>query len=67
MNLVTNAAEAIHDRGAITISVRNTYLDTPVKGYDIVAEGEYVAVSVSDTGAGISEEDLERIFEPFYT
>jgi PAS domain S-box-containing protein len=67
MNLITNAAEAIHDRGTIAVTVCNTYLDTPVKGYDIVVEGEYIAITITDTGAGISDQDRERIFEPFYT
>lgn len=66
-NLIANAAESIQDRGAITVTARNTYLDTPVKGYDSVIEGEYVAVCVADTGPGMSGEDRERIFEPFYT
>jgi PAS domain S-box-containing protein len=67
MNLVSNAAEAISDRGLITISAKNQYIDTPIKGYDDVRKGEYVVISVSDTGPGISPEDMDRIFEPFYT
>ncbi|MGI6395793.1 MAG: PAS domain S-box protein [Desulfomonilia bacterium] len=66
-NLIANAAESIQGRGVITVTARNTYLDTPVKGYDSVIEGEYVSVCVADTGPGMPAEDLERIFEPFYT
>jgi len=40
MNLISNAAEAILERGIITISTRNQYLDRPIKGYDYVEEGE---------------------------
>lgn len=67
MNLVSNAAEAIKDSGRIQISTRNIYIDRPMRGYDRVQEGSYVLLSVSDTGIGISTEDMERIFEPFYT
>ena len=67
MNLVSNAAEAMPEGGAITIKTRNRYLDKPVSGYDEVREGDYVVLSVSDTGEGIPPGDLKRIFEPFYT
>jgi len=67
MNLVSNASEAIEDRGNVTISTMNRYVDRPLKGYDDVTIGEYAVLSVSDDGLGISSVDLERIFEPFYT
>ena len=67
MNLVSNASEAIEDSGHVTISTMNRYIDRPLRGYDDVNIGEYVVLSVSDDGSGISSNDLERIFEPFYT
>jgi CheY-like chemotaxis protein len=67
INLVSNAAEAMPQGGAVTIKTRNQYLDKPVSGYDEVREGDYVVLSVSDTGEGIPAGDLKRIFEPFYT
>ena len=67
MNLIANAAEAMSDGGTIYISTQNIYLDQPVEGYDDIEEGDYVLLSISDSGIGISPTDKERIFEPFYT
>ncbi len=67
MNLVSNAAEAMTSGGEILIRTANRYLDRPVAGYDVLAEGDYVTLSVTDTGEGISTDDMKHIFEPFYT
>ncbi len=67
MNLVTNASESIEGSGNIVISTMNRYLDEPLTGYENVRQGEYAVLTVSDNGSGISPDDLERIFEPFYT
>ncbi|MBN2297263.1 MAG: PAS domain S-box protein [Deltaproteobacteria bacterium] len=67
MNLVINAAEAMPEGGSILISARNTCLNEPIKGYDQVKPGKYVVLKVSDTGAGISADNRDKIFEPFYT
>jgi CheY-like chemotaxis protein len=67
MNLISNAVEAILDGGKVTLSTRNQYIDKPVRGYDEVKEGDYIVLSMADDGIGISPEDMERIFEPFYT
>ncbi len=67
MNLVSNASEATLSGGRVHVSTRNQYVDRPLKGYDEVLQGDYVVLSVRDTGVGIADEDLERIFEPFYT
>ena len=67
MNLVSNAAEALVNGGRVSISSRNRYIDQPVSGYDDIEEGDYVTLTVSDTGIGIAATDIERIFEPFYT
>ncbi|MDR3553570.1 MAG: PAS domain S-box protein [Syntrophobacteraceae bacterium] len=67
MNLVSNVAEAMPRGGVLTVKTENRYLDRPVTGYDEVREGDYVVLSVSDTGDGIAPTDLKHIFEPFYT
>lgn len=67
MNLLSNAAEAIPETGSVTIRTENRYLENRIQGYDDMAEGEYVVLTVSDSGKGISQEDINKIFEPFYT
>jgi PAS domain S-box-containing protein len=67
MNLVTNAAEAMPQGGTIEVKAENRYIDVPIDGYENIVEGEYVVLTVADTGQGISEEDIGKIFEPFYT
>ena len=67
MNLISNAAEAMPEGGKITVSTDNRYIDRPIRGYDDVKEGDYVVLTISDTGTGISPDDIEKIFEPFYT
>jgi len=67
MNLVSNAVEAMPEGGKVTVTTRNVYIDRPIQGYEDVNEGDYAVLTVADTGMGISSEDLERIFEPFYT
>ncbi|MEI7637880.1 MAG: PAS domain S-box protein [Syntrophus sp. (in: bacteria)] len=67
MNLVSNAAESISGQGELTIRTENRYLDQPIRGYDEIKDGDYVALIVSDTGSGISSQDIGKIFEPFYT
>lgn len=67
MNLVTNAAEAIRDKGEIQVSTRNQYCDGDLPGHPGMERGEYAVLTVADTGIGIPEGSLERIFEPFYS
>ncbi len=67
MNLMTNACEAIKSTGSILISTANTSVDAPIRGYENVEPGDHVLLSIADQGSGISDADLERIFEPFYS
>jgi signal transduction histidine kinase/CheY-like chemotaxis protein len=67
MNLISNAAESIPRGGKIFISTQNQYINQPIKGYDKVEKGDYVILSISDNGIGMSAEEVERIFDPFYT
>jgi PAS domain S-box-containing protein len=69
LNLVVNARDAMPKGGAISIDVKQCNLDSSfptVHAGDIKA-GQFVCVSVSDTGHGMSPETLERAFEPFFT
>ena len=71
MNLVINAAEAIEGEGLIRVVTGVRTLGSGgrqrfVSGHELPA-GEYVFVEVSDTGAGMDRETVNRIFEPFFT
>lgn len=67
MNLLSNAAEAMPEGGSVTISTSNCSITGPVNDHNNIKSGDYVVLSVSDEGTGLSAEDRERIFEPFYT
>jgi signal transduction histidine kinase len=64
MNLVINARDAMPGGGTVTISGGNRQLYEPLGD---VAPGDYVLLSVSDTGTGIAPELLQRVLEPFFT
>jgi PAS domain S-box-containing protein len=68
LNLSLNARDAMPFGGKLVIETGNTYLD---EGYAVmnsdVTVGNYVMIAVSDTGTGISPENLERVFDPFFT
>lgn len=64
INLLTNAREAMVDGGQVTISARNV-VDGAAE--DKRLKGPMVALSITDTGKGVSSADLKRIFEPFYS
>jgi PAS domain S-box-containing protein len=68
LNLVANAREAMPVGGKIGIGCRNVTIDAEMVAlYDDLMPGEYVVLSVSDTGRGIAADVLPRVFEPFFT
>lgn len=67
MNLVSNAAEAMPGGGKLSIVTKNNDVHRDNEICDKIEPGNYVTLKVSDSGKGISMEDKERIFEPFYT
>ncbi len=66
-NLVANAREAMHDSGDLTIRTENYYVMKPSGNITSIPQGEYVKLTVADTGCGIAPDDLGQIFDPFFT
>jgi len=66
-NLCQNAVEAMGPTGTLTIKTENVHLDAPLKKYELMAPGEYIKVTIADTGHGIPPEIQDKIFDPFFT
>lgn len=68
LNLAINAKDAMNGEGYLTLSARVERLNKPYQyGTEIIRPGDFAVLSVSDTGCGIPQENLERIFEPFFS
>lgn len=69
LNLIGNAVDAMHGSGKITVETSNIFLTSRhiKETLNDIQPGRYVMLAVSDTGDGIPPEDMDRVFEPFYT
>jgi signal transduction histidine kinase len=68
LNLCVNAKEAIEGRGKIILSASNILVDdSNVISYPLLDRGKYIKFSVSDTGSGIDEENISKIFDPYFS
>jgi PAS domain S-box-containing protein len=68
LNLAINARDAMAQGGRLTVRTQNVVLDSAFcADHPQIEPGEYVSVSVTDTGCGIEPDILKRVFEPFFT
>ena len=67
-NLVANSRDAMPDGGRVVVEVRDVYLDEDYcRVYSDLEPGNYVLLSLADTGEGMSFETMDHVFEPFFT
>jgi DNA-binding LacI/PurR family transcriptional regulator/CheY-like chemotaxis protein len=66
-NLICNAFEAIPDDGRVTLSASRARVEAPLHAFETIDPGDYVTIRVTDSGDGVSVQELHRIFEPFFS
>ena len=67
MNLVVNARDAMAGGGRVSIATRNVAIDHTFRSEDPVTPGDYILLTIGDTGTGMTAATLRRVFEPFFT
>jgi len=67
MNLVVNAYDAMPDGGELTIETSQEYVEELISGHVKPTPGNYILLRLRDHGLGIESEDIDKIFEPYYS
>jgi PAS domain S-box-containing protein len=67
MNLVVNAYDAMKETGSLTISTSMEYVEELITGHFELTPGQYIVLRVKDTGSGIDQKELDKIFEPYFS